>query len=51
MAETKNYTQDFGFGRRADARLNLSEAKLAFTEIEGEQIVNGRSVLARSWQK
>ncbi len=51
MAEIKNYTPDFGFGRRADARLNLSKAKLAFSEIEGERIANGRSELARSWQK
>ncbi len=44
MAEIKNYTLNFGFGR-AQYALNFALAKLAFTEIESTTVL--RNSLAK----
>jgi hypothetical protein len=35
MAEIRNYTMNFGYGRAASPRLTCALRKLAFTEIHG----------------
>jgi len=44
VAEIRDYTMNFGYGRAASPRLTCASRKLAFTEMHGELAVSASRI-------